>query len=139
MKVYIASPFFNPAQLAVVTRLELVLEAMGIMYFSPRSGGTLKDMSKDEMANRKKAIFDDNIAQMDSCTHMIACIEHRDTGTSFEIGYYYAKGKPVCLFADDIGQVNVMLAECASSVYTDLRYTKASLEGRHSEEVGDLT
>ena len=139
MKVYIASPFFNHKQLSIVERLESTLDSMGFFYFSPRTCGTLKDMSKDEMVNRKQIIFDNNINQLDICTHMIACIEHSDTGTSFEIGYYFAKGKPICLFSDDIGKVNVMLAECATSVYTDLKYTKDALELRHSEEVGDLT
>lgn len=138
MKVYIAAPFFTPEQLAIVERVEGILDSHGIPYFSPRSGGVLKSMSKEEQAKTKKQIFDSNIYEMDDCDHMIACVEHRDTGTSFEIGYYYAKGKPITLFADDANRINVMLAEAAYSTCDDITKLCDSIHGKYSIEFKDF-
>lgn len=138
MKVYIAAPFFNPAQLAIVEAVELTLDHRGIEYFSPRSAGVLKDMSKDEQHQTKSDIFNGNIEAMDDCTHMIACVTHRDTGTSFEIGYYFAKDKPVVLYTYDLENINVMLAE-AGAVCDKLTRLHDSLAGNYSVEVGEVT
>lgn len=139
MKIYIAAPFFTPEQLAIVKKVECFLESNSIDYFSPRSGGELKKMSKEDQAKTKKKIFDDNIKNMDYCTHMIACVEYRDTGTNFEIGYYYAKEKPIVLFSEKIGTVNVMLAESAISVCDDENRIYESLLGIYNAEIGDYT
>lgn len=138
MKVYIAAPFFNQEQLDIVKRVEGVLRSYGIDFFSPRSAGTLKNMSKEDQQNTKKEIFEGNIRNMDDCTHMVACVEHKDTGTNFEIGYFYAKKKPVVLFTENIGTINVMLAE-AGCICDNKSMIFDSLYGDYSAKVKSLT
>ena len=139
MKVYIAAPFFNDRQLEIVQNVEDMLSTFGIEYFSPRSAGTLKDMSKDQQKQTKKEIYDGNILNMDECTHMIACVEQKDSGTTFEIGYYAAQKKPIVLFSEVIGTVNVMLAEAALSICDDYTMLEDALDGEYSIEPEDLT
>ena len=76
---------------------------------------------------------------MDECTHMIACVEQKDSGTTFEIGYYAAQKKPIVLFSEVIGTVNVMLAEAALSICDDYTMLEDALDGEYSIEPEDLT
>ena len=139
MKVYIAAPFFNPRQLEIVKGVESILRAAGIDFFSPRSQGkSLKDMTEDEVMKTKKEVFDANIDNMESCTHMVACVEEKDTGTSFEIGYYSKSDKPIVLFSEKIDRINVMLAEAAFTVCDDVLKLHLSLDGKYTVTVGEL-
>ena len=52
-------------------------------------------MTKEQQQMTKGDIFKGNIYGMESCTHMIAVVEQKDSGTLFEIGYFYAKGKKI--------------------------------------------
>lgn len=90
MYVYIAAPFFNEAQLAVVERIEKILEANDIKYFSPRKDGVLIEMEKAERDKKMEAIFQSNIQHLEDCNCMIAIIDDYDTGTVFELGYWTA-------------------------------------------------
>lgn len=111
MKVYIAAPFFNPDQLKIVVAVEMQLLKKRVEYFSPRSEGTLGDMTVEEQKKSRKKIFDSNVANMMSCDAMIACVEYKDTGTIWEMGFFYAMGKPIIMLASDPSKINVMLAE----------------------------
>ena len=139
MKVYIAAPFFNPEQLELVESVERRLHNAGISYFSPRDAGVLKDMTKEKQMQTKKEIYDGNVREMDACSHMIAIVEYKDTGTTFEIGYYAAQKKPIILFANNIEKINVMLAEGASALVIDSFELVPALFGNapkiHPEEV----
>lgn len=139
MKVYIAAPFFNEDQVKIVESIEAALDKAGIEYFSPRSAGTLMAMSKGEQALRRRDIYMGNITAMENCTHMVACIEHKDTGTTFEIGYYAAIKRPIVLFHADPGRVNVMLAEAAFTVCDRAEMVQRSLVGRYHINIEDLT
>lgn len=139
IKVYIAAPFFNEDQLRIVESIENELYLLRVKYFSPRSKGVLKDMSKEEQKKTKKEIYDSNIDEMNNCTHMIACVEYKDTGTTFEIGYYASSNKPIILFSEKIGTVNVMLAEAALSICDSLGKLPESLLGEYTVEIESLT
>jgi nucleoside 2-deoxyribosyltransferase len=139
MRVYIAAPFFNVEQLKIVMDVEKVLFENGIEYFTPRKAGVLKDMNTEEQRKTKKEIYEGNIENMEDCTHMIACVEHKDTGTTFEIGYYAACKKPIILFSERVGTVNVMLAEAAFSICDSKERLMDSLNGEYSFEINSLT
>lgn len=140
MKVYIAAPFFNPRQLEIVETIEKELTKKKIDFFSPRSQGkSLKDMDKNEVLKTKKEVFDSNITEMDLCSHCIACVEEKDTGTSFEIGYFYSEKKPITLFSEKIDRINVMLAEAAYSVCDDSAMIMESIVGFYNVELDKLT
>jgi len=88
IRVYIAAPFFNPAQMIMVTEIEIILKNHGIKYFSPRSEGVIKQMTSTEKAVHMKAMYESNLKHMMEANFMIAVIDDYDTGTVFELGYF---------------------------------------------------
>jgi len=139
MRIYIAAPFFNERQLEIVKSLEGWLDYLGIDYFSPRSQGKpLKDMSGKELLKARGEVFQNNVDNMEACSHMIACVEEKDTGTSFEIGYFFKSGKPIIMYSEKIGRINVMLAEAAFSICDDPFKLSAAINGRYSITINEL-
>ena len=137
MKVYIAAPFFNPEQLTLVRAIEHTLWKLDIPFYSPRSEGILDNMNMEEKKKSKTVIYNTNVNAMDDCTSMIACIEDRDTGTIFEVGYFAAQKKDIVLFLLDASKVSVMLAEAAISICNDPEWIKEALDGIRSLEAED--
>jgi nucleoside 2-deoxyribosyltransferase len=129
MKVYIAAPFFNEEQLTAVGLTEFFLGVSKIDFFSPRSEGVLKDMSVEDQKKNRKAVFDSNIHHMNECTHMVALVSTKDTGTIFEMGYFCAQGKPILMYSRDLKSVNVMLGQAAFGVTNKIDEIPAVLLG----------
>lgn len=93
-RIYIAAPFFNPEQLALVqTMEEICANIPNMKFFSPRSIGVLKDMTLEERKAMMQKIFDGNVLNMNSCDGLIALLDHKDTGTTWELGYAYMRSK----------------------------------------------
>ena len=90
-----------------------------------------------EKKKSKTVIYNTNVNAMDDCTSMIACIEDRDTGTIFEVGYFAAQKKDIVLFLLDASKVSVMLAEAAISICNDPEWIKEALDGTRSLEAED--
>jgi len=126
-KVYIASPFFNPIQLERVKWIEENLETLRINFFSPRSFGTLQEMTIEEKRISSKKIYNSNVDNIRDCTVFLAVLDDKDTGTIFELGYAAAYAQ----FEADAGMwqniitivsmsfegkgLNVMLRECVDT------------------------
>jgi nucleoside 2-deoxyribosyltransferase len=112
MKVYIASPFFNPEQLERVEFIEKLLSAHNIKYFSPRKDTYVKPDSTD--AERKQA-FNDNLKGIIDCDFVLAVTDGKDVGTIWEAGYAFSADVPVLYFAETLGDkpFNLMLAMSA--------------------------
>jgi nucleoside deoxyribosyltransferase len=90
MKIYLASPFFSPAQVAVCEKIEgLVRRCPSLNLYSPRHDGVLKDIPVEERKYKTKFIFNLNISHIADAGAMIAVVDGRDVGTTWEMGYYY--------------------------------------------------
>lgn len=133
MKVYIAAPFFTVDQLLIVQKIEDVLDDIGIEYFSPRSEGTLKEMSPQERSERMGELFASNCSHMDWCTHAIAVIDDYDTGTVWEMGYLYATKKTIITYSAHYHGINVMLNESILAHCTDLESIVDAIDGRFKD------
>lgn len=114
-KVYIAAPFFNPEQLRSVMFVEEVLQKIGVDYFSPREEGVIKNMTIEEKKLNAKRLFDSNIQNMKDCDVMIAIVDDKDTGTSFEMGYFSCLGKNLITLSVHGKEKNLMLTFCVSA------------------------
>ena len=140
MKVYIAAPFFNPIQLDLVKNIESILKENGIKFFSPRYMGTLKDMTPEEQANSHETIYNANINNMNECTHMVAIVQEKDTGTIFEMGYFAAQRKDIVMYTEQMGTVNVMLGQAAVGVASyPLQVVQILLGDSKGEDIEDWT
>lgn len=70
-KVYLAAPFFYPAQLALVEQIEQVIEGAGYELISPRR---LMVLSKDASPEDRGKVWEANVAGLESADIVIAQI-----------------------------------------------------------------
>lgn len=94
MKIYLASPFFQEEELKVVQEAERILRNRGFELFSPREHEVrgvpfTPQWSKDTFENDRKFI------DWADAVVMLYHGAYSDSGTAWECGYAYAKGKPV--------------------------------------------
>jgi len=117
MKVYIASPFFNPKQIDQVEFIKKALTSAGYEYFSPKDFFVLKPNATQEDRQR---IFDVNVEKIEWADFVLCNTEAKDLGTIWEAGFAHGIGKPVIFFAEGLpdGKFNVMLSEAGVSVST---------------------
>ena len=115
-KIYVAGPFFNEEQVKIIETIEKLLGINEVEFYSPRHDGVLGEMSPEEQKENRKRIFNLNCQKMDESNLMIACVDFKDTGTIWEMGYFFASNKPLIMYARDLSKINVMLAESAYSV-----------------------
>ena len=143
-RYYLASPFFNDAQLQSVGRLESIFAACGVRVYSPV---TANPGIKIRSAAQAESVFRDNLQGLAACSHMLACVDwlhapgeytariyHApgrkiadevarlnlpDAGTVWEMGWFYAAEKPVVLFTTQephTARLNLMLTQSAAGV-----------------------
>ena len=134
MRVYIAAPFFNEEQLSKVKGIESLLEDAGVEFFSPRSEGSLGNMTPEERKAKMSDIFQSNVDHMDWCTHMVAVIDDRDTGTIWEMGYGFATGKGIVTYSACYHGINVMLNESIMYHANELQDIMGGLNGELTSE-----
>lgn len=118
MKVYIAGPFFNDAQIETIEIIKNLLTSLQVDFFSP----------KDECMFKKgvtppKEILKMNFDAIESCDFMIAVTKDKDMGTLFECGFASAKEIPIIYFwenPDMKAKFNLMLSASAYSVVRNI-------------------
>ena len=119
-KVYIAAPFFTPEQLAGVKKVESMLYNLGVEFFSPRLVGVLKDMTEEQREQAAEKVYNQNIFELEACDTILVWVDHKDTGTLFELGFSMAMkryrfstaeaGKTIITWSAVSKAVNLMLA-----------------------------
>ena len=118
--VYIASPFFNDAQIAGVERIEGILSRKGLDYFSPMRHGVEAPEGTTEWA---RGIFELDRSHIEKADAVVALYygSESDSGTAWECGYACARGIPVILVhMEENGDSNLMLhCSCATNVGPD--------------------
>ena len=117
MKIYIAGPFFNEKEINNVKYVEKLLSDRGISYFSPMRH-KVEDEEPGTIAWAKK-IFEIDTTAMEDCDAVLILYygNYSDTGTAWECGYAYAKGKPVLLVHIDGNDSNLMMhCGCHSNI-----------------------
>ena len=94
-KIYIASPFFNDEECAVLSRAEEILKGRGFDVFSPREHEVREGNVGDPIWSRETFLNDK--AGIDWCDILVMLYwgNYSDSGTAWECGYAFATGKPV--------------------------------------------
>lgn len=104
--IYVAGPLFNTHERSYLERIAEALEAAGYRTFLPhRDAGLVQPASYEE----RYRIFHMDIEALKSCDLCVALLTgaDHDSGTSAELGYLYALGKPCIGITDDKrGNVN---------------------------------
>jgi nucleoside 2-deoxyribosyltransferase len=116
-KIYLAGPLFSLAEQGFNAELARFLESEGFEVFLPQ-----EHEPRDKTA---RAIFDMDVAAIDWADMVVACMDgpDPDSGTAWECGYAYAKGKPIVCYRTDFritgdtegAPYNLMLSESATA------------------------
>ena len=98
--IYVAGPLFSTHERWYLERIAEALEAAGYRTFLPhRDAGLVKLGSYEE----RYRVFHTDIEALKSCDMCVALLsgQDHDSGTSAELGYMYALGKPCFGITDD--------------------------------------
>jgi nucleoside 2-deoxyribosyltransferase len=112
---YLAGPFFNEEQISVMDKAKAILLVNGCSVADPRELGPVIISTPEEKKTVEffRKIFDGNIEAMNNSAFILACLDFKDTGTAFEIGYFFAIKRPILTFSFLGGKTNVMLSQSA--------------------------
>ena len=123
-KIYIAGPLFTAGERQVLEQVDQVVRAVGRNTYLPhRDGGIfLRD------AGSSLNFFQGDTAQLDRSDWVVAILNGPDvdSGTSWEIGYAFSKGKKIIGYCDDTRvyapelQINPMIFHCLDGFAQDL-------------------
>lgn len=121
-KIYLASGWFNPNQERRVAEAEEVLNGLGFDVFSPRKHQHphLKYMSKEW----RQATFKSDVDHVEWCDVIFAVYDEEDSGTMWEIGYAFKTGKPIVIFHETGGYVNLMISDSLRAYLTTWKQVK---------------
>ncbi len=111
--VYLAAPLFSEAERDFNRKLGDEIKRAGFNVFLPQEDSN----NVKEKKNRQEIIFNKNTEAIESSDMVVAVIDGTDvdSGTSWEIGYAFAKGKPIFGLRTDFrtlgieGTVNLMI------------------------------
>jgi len=116
-KIYLAGPLFTLAEQGFNTELKRFLESEGFEVWLPQD--------HEPRTKTARAIFEMDVEAIDWSDMVVACMDgpDADSGTAWECGYAYAKGKPVVSFRTDFrisgdtkgAPYNLMLSESATA------------------------
>ncbi len=120
-KIYLASPFFNDAEITRMKNVLKVLRDRGFDVFAPFE---LKN-EEFEFGSMKwrDVTFKADVDHIDSCDVVVAINSqgnYDDAGTMWEIGYSYATKKPIVVFNDSDKILNLMVANSLTAVINNL-------------------
>ena len=116
-KLYLAGPLFTLAEQRFNADLARFLESEGFEVWLPQE--------HEPRSNTARAIFTMDVDALDAADMVVACMDGADpdSGTAWECGYAYAKGKPIVCYRTDFritgdtegAPYNLMLSESASA------------------------
>ena len=99
--VYVAGPLFNTHERAYLEQIAVVLENAGYQTYLPhRDAGVLDKSRLDE----RQRVFQADLDALNGCDFCVALLTgaDHDSGTSLELGYLFAQGKPCFGITDDV-------------------------------------
>lgn len=128
-KLYLAGPLFTVAERNCNVELARFLEGEGFEVWLPQE--------HEPRRSTAKGIFEMDVEALDRADMIIACMDgpDPDSGTAWECGYAYAKGKPVVCYRTDFrvasgttgAPYNLMLSESATARF-ELPFKTSSAE-----------
>ena len=121
-RAYLAAPLFSEAERDYNIKIAKSLSRYAISAYLPQETG---DTSDTRSLVNQKEIFEANIQALEAADLVIAVIDgaDADSGTAYEVGYAYAKGKRIisirtdfrCVGANEA--VNLMLEQSSVVVH----------------------
>lgn len=127
MRIYLAGPLFSTAETMFNVEFAKYLRDLGHEVFLPQE----HEQSKEN----PRAIFESDVAGIDWAEVIVGNLDgpDPDSGTCWELGYGYAKGKFIVVYRTDFrifagsDPINLMMTESAGAVVLDALPTIAVL------------
>lgn len=122
-RVYLAAPLFSEAEQSYNREIfNFLTKHLFSVYLPQDVGDTSHSRKKEDHQN----IFRQHTAALDACDYVVAIVDgaDADSGTSWEMGYAYARGIPVIALRTDFRRageyerVNLMLEESSRIITT---------------------
>ncbi len=116
-QIYLAGPFFTPEQLNTIQLIENLIKDVGLVYYSPRQDGVLKNMTPEERKLSARKLFNLNCARIMQTQAMLCLLDDKDQGTNWENGFafyhrhYYNPRYRLFAFTSERKELNVMLQQ----------------------------
>jgi nucleoside 2-deoxyribosyltransferase len=122
--IYLAGPLFTHAELEYNRKLKDTMIRKGFSVFLPQEDA--EDAVEEREKQNQEHIFKKCLEGVDSSDMVVAVLDgvDVDSGTAWEIGYAYARGKPVIGLRTDFrtlsdGIVNLMVEMSIVSIARD--------------------
>lgn len=120
-KIYLASPFFNEAELErMKSVLKVLREEKGFEVFAPYELKSDLEFGSLEWRHETFNTDVDNIKTADVVVAIISNGNYSDSGTAWECGYSYAIGKPVIIVNLTENPVNLMISDSLNAYINSL-------------------
>ena len=111
--IYVAGPLFNDAERGHDERIAAICEQMGLRTFLPHRDAGLQNHENGD------AVFRSDLRNLEAADYVVANLDGADVdaGTAWEIGYAFARGKPIIGIRTDRrvlepwARVNLMIAQ----------------------------
>ncbi len=129
LKIFIAGPLFSQAEREFNLKVDEHLREQGFETFLPqRDVGELDELLRKKGRRAYREVFERDLAGMDRSDVVVAILDGADvdSGTAFEVGYAFAKGKPVIGLKTDMRvfakgeELNNMLAQAIRALARNL-------------------
>lgn len=106
VKIYLASPFFNDKEREVKSKIKYALTLNGYAIIDPQeheAGYDHKMLWEMSCSSWGRQTFDKDARQIENADVVVAIDWglYGDCGTAWEIGFAFAKGKPVIVIVPD--------------------------------------
>jgi nucleoside 2-deoxyribosyltransferase len=130
-KIYVAGPLFTKGERDLLETIDAVCQECGFITYLPHRDAGL--YAREENSSHK--IFQNDLVHLNESVIVVAVLNGADvdSGTSWELGYFYAFGKPIIGYIDDTRifeltkQVNPMIINSVKAIVTNLEGLRAEL------------
>lgn len=134
---YLAGPFFNEEQRQRMDAIKSCIVGSGLSVADPRELGPIIVDSAEERKTPEffKAIFKGNIDGIQDSFGLIACLDDKDIGTAFELGFAYASSPNMPIISITLSGrgTNVMLSQSVDGHFDSLEGLSTFLKSRKEE------
>ena len=133
--IYLAGPLFSEAEQDFNRKLRDILVKRGFSVFLPQEDSN--DTTSMRHAQKQEYVFDKNCKAIDNSDIIVAVLDGGsdvDSGTAWELGYAYSKGKVVLGLKTDFrtlgseGTVNLMMEVSLKVLVSDIDGLLKALE-----------
>ena len=138
MKIYLAGPLFSTAEREFNARLAQELRQRGFEVFLPQES--------EQASMTPRQIFQEDVRGIDWADVVVANMDgpDPDSGTCWELGYAYGKGKPQVVYRTDFrlfegnDKINLMMTESADHVIIMPKADVAGLAGEIAKRLDEV-